>query len=172
MKPMAFLNLFAGTLLLLTAASLPETTFANACGMQYKALPSKKKPNTKRMQKNIYNYGRTLVRFNGSKLEWSDNNGTTWYEKSWRWFPGVVNSPSEVYDVLQWKDVLLAFTTHGIYASKNGCQTWEQVASMWPQTVNPRHLEVVGDEILSISENGVYASKNGGKTWEKKANKW
>lgn len=84
MKPMAFLNLFAGTLLLLTAASLPETTFANACGMQYKALPAKKKPNTKRMQKNIYNYGRTLVRFNGSKLEWSDNNGTTWYEKSWR----------------------------------------------------------------------------------------
>lgn len=51
MKPMAFLNLFAGTLLLLTAASLPGTTFANACGMQYKALPSKKKPNTKRMQK-------------------------------------------------------------------------------------------------------------------------
>ena len=151
MKPMAFLNLFAGTLLLLTAASLPGTTFANACGMQYKALPSKKKPNT---------------------MEWSDNNGTTWYEKSWRWFPGVVNSPSEVYDVLQWKDELLAFTTHGIYASKNGCQTWEQVASMWPQTVNPRHLEVVGDEILSISENGVYASKNGGKTWEKKANKW
>ena len=100
MKPMAFLNLFAGTLLLLTAASLPGTTFANACGMQYKALPSKKKPNTKRMQKNIYNYGKTLVRFNGSKLEWSDNNGTTWYEKSWRWFPGVVNSPSEVYDVL------------------------------------------------------------------------
>lgn len=73
MKPMAFLNLFAGTLLLLTAASLQETTFANACGMQYNALPAKKKPNTKRMQKNIYNYGRTLVRFNDSKLEWSDN---------------------------------------------------------------------------------------------------
>ena len=36
MKLMAFLNLFAGILLLLTAASLPETSFANACGMQFR----------------------------------------------------------------------------------------------------------------------------------------
>lgn len=172
MKQLALWNLCAGTLLLLAAISVPVSAPANTRGSQCEVVQSKKKTNTKRMQKTIYNYGRTLVRFNDSKLEWSDNNGTTWYQKSWRWYPGIVNSPSEVYDVLQWKDVLLAFTTHGIYASKNGCQTWEQVASMWPQTVNPHHLEVVGDEILSISENGVYASKNGGKTWEKKANKW
>lgn len=124
------------------------------------------------MQKIIYTYGSTLVRFNGDKLDWSDNNGTTWYQKSWRWYPGALSRASEVYDVLEWKGELLAFTTHGIYSSRNGCQTWDVVASMWPQTVNPRNLQVVGDEIISISDKGVYSSKNGGKTWDWKASRW
>lgn len=148
-----------------------------AIGMSYTydttSIQQRQNKKTKyKMQKNIYNYGSTLIRFNGSKLEWSDNNGTTWYLKSWRWYPGFLNSPSGVYDVLQWKNELLAFTTHGIYSSKNGCQTWDVVVSSWPQTVNVHHLEVVGDEIISISDKGVYSSKNGGRTWDWKASKW
>lgn len=170
MRPLALLKSKIWALLLIGAISFPACICVNASN--FEILQSNRPKTTKRMQKSIYTYGSTLIRFSGNKLEWSDNNGTTWYEKSWRWYPGVVNSPSEVYDVLQWKNLLLAFTTHGIYSSKNGCQTWDPVTSIIPQTVNVHHLEVVGEEILSITDKGVYSSKNGGKTWDWKASKW
>ena len=166
MKPMAFLNLFAGTLLLLTAASLPETTFANACGMQYKALPAKKKPNTKRMQKNIYNYGRTLVRFNGNELWWNEGSGWKFKQSHWTPFSFGITDANQVYELLEYGVELVAFTEKGIYYSKDGCQSWKFRISRWPSEVNVNNLQVFGSKIISISDKGVYSSDNGGEKWK------
>lgn len=166
MKQLALWNLRAGTLLLLAAISVPVSAPANARGSLCEVVQSKKKTNTKRMQKTIYNYGRTLVRFNGNELWWNEGSGWKFKQSHWTPFSFGITDANQVYELLEYGDELVAFTEKGIYYSKDGCQSWKFRISRWPSEVNVNNLQVFGSKIISISDKGVYSSDNGGEKWK------
>lgn len=171
MKPLALFKLRIGTLLILGAPLVPVYEHANA-GDKQKSELQFKKPKTKHMQKSIYNYGSTLVRFNGKRLEWSKDSGRNWREMTNNWLPYGVRETSDVYEILQYGNEIVAFTNKGIFYSVDGCKNWKFVISGWGNEVNVYNLQVVGKEIITISNRGVYYTTDRGLNWRFRQSKW
>jgi hypothetical protein len=51
-------------------------------------------------------------------------------------------------------------TSYGLYVSKDGCNTWDQIKSGWISD-----FEVINDEIFISSVDGLLSSKDQGKSW-------